>query len=291
MKGDVLTRLGEQLVSGSLTDEALLEKASDAGVELIRGDGVTSIEPTTSGITISTSGHTYTANAAALATGKLNLRGYPRPAGRMTAFKMCFELTAAARAMLAGRVQLFGFSGGDIGASLIEGNAATLCWLADPAFMRRKNGRWNAQLDALAKASPCMSDLLSGAKPLFERPATTAAIPYGFKRRQPISVHLYPVGDQLSVIPSFTGDGTSIALSSGIEAAKALLRAETAGNFQQIFLRRLAPQVLWAIAIDVAFKSGVSRYIGVAAIGLFPAIATQLTRLTRLTDTAKPQTG
>ena len=268
-------------------DEALLHRAIDVGVELIRGEGVNAIEPIPSGISISTnSGRTYVAKAAALATGKLNLRGYPRPAGKLAAFKMSFELTAAASTMLHRRVQLFGYQGGYIGASLIEGGASTLCWLADPAFMRRTKGRWQLQLGELAKASPYMGDLLSGAKPLFDRPATTAAIPYGFRRRKPISANLFPLGDQLAVIPSFTGDGTSIALSSGIEAATAILEGRTAGDFQHRSLRRLAPQFRWASAIDLAFKSEISRAIGVAAIGVFPALATQLTKLTRLAEPA-----
>jgi len=265
-------------------DEALLLKAGDAGVDLIRGDGVTSLEPSPSGIAICTGNATCTARAAALATGKFNLRGLSRPTGKLTAFKMSFELDAGARGMLDGRVQLFGYPGGYIGACLIEGGASTLCWLADPAFMRRSNGRWQAQLDELAKTSPHMGDLLSGATPLFDKPATTAAIPYGFRRREVIDERLYPLGDQLAVIPSFTGDGTSIALSSGIEAAQALLHGNTAGRFQQAFLRRLAPQFRWANAIDIAFKSEISRRIGVAAIGRFPALATQLTKLTRLAD-------
>jgi flavin-dependent dehydrogenase len=271
-------------VSRLALDEALLRKAGDLGVELIRGDGVTSVEHGPSGVAVSAGGKTYTAKAAALATGKHNLRGYQRPNGKMAAFKMSFELTAAANAMLSRRVQLFGFEGGYIGASLIENGAATLCWVADPTFMSRTNGRWRAQLDILAKASAYMGDLLSGAKPLFERPATTATIPYGFRRRDAIGANFFPVGDQLSVIPSFTGDGTSIALSSGAEAAKAFLRGEAAESFQRAFLRRLAPQFRWANAIDIAFKSGVSRFIGVAAVGLFPGLATQLTRLTRLAD-------
>lgn len=266
-------------------DEALLQKAGDEGVELIRGDSVTALEPAPSGMTISIGSKTLTASAAALATGKLNLRGFPRSAGTLTAFKMSFELSPAARAMLDRHVQLFGYAGGYIGACLIEDGASTFCWLADPAFMRRTNGRWQAQLDELAAMSPYMGDLLNGAKPLFERPATTTAIPYGFRRFEAIDARLYPLGDQLSVIPSFTGDGTSIALSSGIEAAKALLRGEPAGNFQQDFLRHLTPQFRWAKVIDIAFKSALSRSIGVTAIGLFPVLATQLTKLTRLADT------
>lgn len=271
-------------VSRLALDEALLQKAADLGIELIRGDSVTSVEQAPSGIAVSVGGKTYTAKAAALATGKHNLRGYPRPNGTMAAFKMSFELTAAANALLSRRVQLSGFEGGYIGASLIEDGAATLCWVADPTFMSRTNGRWQAQLDGLAKASPYVGDLLSGAKPLFGQPATTAAIPYGFRRRNAVGASFFPVGDQLSVIPSFTGNGTSIALSSGVAAAKAFLRGEAAESFQHAFLRRLAPQFRWANAIDIAFKSGVSRFIGVAAIGLFPALATQLTRLTRLAD-------
>lgn len=272
-------------------DEALLEKTANAGAEIIRGRSVTSLETGPDGITIRAGETSCTAGAAALATGKLNLRGFPRLAGKLTAFKMSFELTGLARAMLDQHVQLFGYAGGYIGACLIENGASTLCWLADSSFMRRTNGRWQAQLDELARMSPYMGDLLSGAKPLFDKPATTAAIPYGFQRRQSVSPRLYPLGDQLSVIPSFTGDGTSIALSSGMEAAEAFLCNKSAAEFQTQFLRRLAPQFRWANAIDLAFKSNLSRRIGVATIGVFPGLATQLTRLTRLADIPDARTA
>jgi menaquinone-9 beta-reductase len=40
-----------------------------------------------------------------------------------------------------------------------------------------------------------------------------------------ISDAIYPLGDQLVVIPSYTGDGTSIALHTDMAAARALFSA------------------------------------------------------------------
>jgi flavin-dependent dehydrogenase len=55
-----------------------------------------------------------------------------------------------------------------------------------------------------------------------------AAIPYGYLRRQSIAPNLCPLGDQLAVIPSFTGDGIAIALYSGVAAARAFLAGQQA---------------------------------------------------------------
>src|ERR1700704_5516510 len=68
---------------------------------------------------------------------------------------------------------------------------------------------------SLHRASATMPELL----PL----AATGAIPYGFMRAQPIAPEVFPVGDQLAAVPSFTGDGMAIALYRGRAAARALL--------------------------------------------------------------------
>jgi menaquinone-9 beta-reductase len=69
----------------------------------------------------------------------------------------------------------------------------------------------------------------------FARPAATGAIPYGFMRAQPIAPEVFPVGDQLAAVPSFTGDGMAIALYSGRAAARALL--QSAATYQRELIR------------------------------------------------------
>jgi len=68
-----------------------------------------------------------------------------------------------------------------------------------------------------------------------------------------ISDAVYPLGDQLVVIPSYTGDGTSIALHTGMSAAQAVLDGRSAGEFQARAIAKLKPQIAWAKVANVAF--------------------------------------
>lgn len=265
-------------------DESLLNEARRAGAEIIRGKGASALEPGPRHVTIQIGGRALTAQWVALATGKHNFRGLQRPGGGPTAFKMSFELSASAVRSLLGVVQLVSYRGGYIGACNIECGAATLCWLADKSFMQRTQGRWSTQLDELARKSPYLCDLLVNAKPLAEKPATISAIPIGYIRHNEIEARVFPIGDQIAVIPSFTGDGTSIALLSGIAAAQAVVTGQRAGQFQDAFHARLRGQFRWARAIDLSFRSPLARFLSVGAVAAFPGLATGLTRLTRLSN-------
>jgi len=95
---------------------------------------------------------------------------------------------------------------------------------------------------------------------------------------------IFSVGDQIAVIPSFTGDGTSIAISSGWAAAEAVLGDLPADHYHRNYLRHLTAQFRWASAIELTFKSAITRQLSVAAIAAVPGLATLMTRLTRLPD-------
>ncbi len=224
---------------------------------------------------------------AALATGKHNLRGWPRRQGAMTAYKISLALSGPAARALAGIVQLVSYRGGYIGACSVEDGNATICWLMDPAAIRAVGSDWTAQLDHLARQSSAIGDLLSGARFLSARPAAVASIPYGYTRRTAIAPNVYAVGDQLCVIPSFTGDGTSLALSSGLAAAHAVLQGAPAHAFQSAFLARTRTQLRWAKAVDATFKSAPARTLSVAATAALPWLTQLVARLTRLKGVAE----
>jgi flavin-dependent dehydrogenase len=97
-----------------------------------------------------------------------------------------------------------------------------------------------------------------------------AAIPYGFLRREVISDAVYPLGDQLVVIPSYTGDGTSIALHTGIEAARAVLSGQPAGVFQAKTIAKLKPQIAWAKVANVAFVNATAQRVTAAVARVAP---------------------
>jgi flavin-dependent dehydrogenase len=263
-------------------DEALLAKAEAAGVEVIRGETVTALEPAGDGVRVRTGRRVLTARSAALATGKHNVRGWPRRRSEMTAYKISLSLSPLAARALDGVVQLVSYRGGYIGACGIEDGNATLCWLVDASAMRTVGPDWRAQLRDLARQSSAVGDLIAGARFLSCTPAAVAGIPYGYTRPAAIAPNVYALGDQLCVIPSFTGDGTSLALLSGITAARAILEGVPASRFQTAFLARTHSQLMWANAVDTTFKSWPGRALSVAATAALPWLARLAASLTRV---------
>jgi len=263
-------------------DEALLAKAQAAGVEVLRGEGASALEPDGGHVRVRVGAKVLRARCAALATGKHNVRGFPRGPGAMTAYKIQFVPTRAASRALDNAVQLVSYRGGYIGACKVEDGQVTICWLMDPPALRELGSDWRAHLDRLARQSPALGDLLSGARFVSVRPATVSAIPYGYVRRAVIAPNVLPLGDQLCVIPSFTGDGTSLALSSGLEAARTILSGETAVEFQRAFAQRIRAQLFWAQTVDASFKWGATRGLGVGAVAALPSLARHIARATRV---------
>ncbi len=263
-------------------DEALIRAAGEAGAEVVRGVSVTAMRVDDGVASVTTDGAGHAARHLALATGKHNLRGWPRTPGAVSGFKIQLGLGTAARADLAGRVYLTLFDGGYVGACLVEGDLATLCWQIDTEALKRIGPDWRAQLDAFSRQSPGLGDLLAGAKPASEKPATISNLPFGYVRREGIAPGVFPVGDQMAVIPAFTGDGTSIALASGISAARAVLAGETATVFQQRFAGALSRQFALARVVNATLRARATRRLTVAAVRALPQLATTLARATRL---------
>jgi flavin-dependent dehydrogenase len=267
--------------SRSALDGALLDAAQDSGAEVLRGVTATGLEADGTGVTVRIGKHSLQARVAALATGKHNVRGWPRRRRRLTAFKIVIEPTAAARSILDGIVQLTGYRGGYAGACLIENGAVSICWLADAPLMDETGGDWRRQLAMISDRSPLFGDLIAGGKHLLPEPVAISEIPFGYMRRDAIAENVYAVGDQLAVIPSFTGDGMSLALTSGRRAARAVIAGEAASAFQCDHLRRIGSQFRWAAMANLAFSTAAARDVSVAALKIAPHLATIIAHLTR----------
>ena len=263
-------------------DEALLASAADAGAEIVRGARATGLHPDGAVSRVETDRGRFRARSVALATGKHNLRGWQRSAGTVTGFKISLAMTPAARARLEGRVQLVLFAGGHVGACMINGEVATLCWQIESDRLKALGADWREHLAFFARQSPLVGELLSGAEATSPRPATVSSLPFGYVRREAIGEAVYPLGDQIAVIPSFTGDGTAIALASGIMAARTVLAGGSAPDYQRAFLGGLGRQFALAKAISRTFRSGIMRQISVRTASWLPAIATGVARATRL---------
>lgn len=268
-------------------DEALLARAAACGVDVIRGIKATALRLEDGAATVTTERATFRGKAAALATGKHNLRGRPRAAGGITAFKMQFSLGRRARTDLDGRVALAIFDGGHIGACLTGEDLATICWQIDTGKLAAFGPDWRAQLATIARRSSAFGRLLDDARPIRPKPAAVSNLPFGYVRRAPIGENVYPLGDQMAVVPSFTGDGTALALSSGILAARAVLDGKSAPAYQAAFADRLRPQFAVASAVSRVMRSGLGRSIGIGAVRAIPSAIATLARATRHRDPAQ----
>jgi flavin-dependent dehydrogenase len=126
---------------------------------------------------------------------------------------------------------------------------------------------------------------LGGAEPLLDKPITITHIPYGYIRRS-TEDGLYCVGDQAAVIPSFTGDGISIALHTARCAASAYLAAEPAPVFQRELRSAMLPQMRLAEVAANGLNNALSRAVLPFCLRVWPGAMRVTARLTRVTQAA-----
>ena len=270
-------------------DPALLCAAEAAGVTVERGIAVKTLTKNGDGWHVGRSeGGDLTAGDVVLATGKHDLRGFVRPPGPqsdLVGMKMYWRLGQEQTAALTGHVELLLHRGGYTGLELVEGGAANLCCLVQRKVLTQIGG-WDGLLALVRESSPHARERLAGADPLLPKPLAISGIPYGFVRRQAAGPRLWAVGDQAAVIPSFTGDGMSIALYSGVRAAESLLAGQTAEVYQRDLHATVRPQVGRATALSRALLYGVVRQVLATTAPLWPPALRWAATATRLPSTA-----
>jgi flavin-dependent dehydrogenase len=182
------------------------------------------------------------------------VNGHPRSGGRqndLVAFKMYFRLAPAQQEALAHCVELILFPGGYTGLQLVEDGTANLCLLVTRKKLRDCGGQWAALLHHMMHRSDYLAQRLEGSEPLLEKPLAISSIPYGLLQSRATD-GLWRLGDQAAVIPSFSGDGMSIALHSAHLAAQVYLSGGTAASFQPRLYQELRRSVATATAISRA---------------------------------------
>ncbi len=232
-------------------DAELLRLAEDTGAQVRRGCAIENLVPTGSGWRAGlASGETITAESVFLASGKHDVRGHPRAAGKqqgMVAFKMYWRLHPAEARSLGQAVELITYRGGYAGLQPVEEGIANLCCLIHSDELRLI-GKWQDLVTYMVQQSPHLGSRLQNAEPLLEKPLTIASLPYGFVRQA--SAGLWYLGDQAVVIPSFTGDGTSLALHTGMLSAQMYLRGQSAHSYQQTVAKQVRRQVAVATLVS-----------------------------------------
>lgn len=269
-------------ISRFLLDETLLKCAERVGVRINYATNVEALQPESQDrVRVRTSRGTLSCRAAALASGKHNLRGLARPNGPMLGFKIHLAPSETVRAKLTGIVHLIAFTGGYLGLCLIEHGILSMAWTIGAETLRSVGSSWRDQASYFAKQSPLFSEIFDGSQPIWNKPLAVSGLPYGFMRSEPIAPTIYPVGDQLAVIPSFAGDGTALALASGITAAQAILEGKSAIAFQRHMITNYRRQFRNAAALDVVIGNAILRRIGMAGAQVLPSMMTMLVSATR----------
>jgi len=270
-------------------DEALLHAAAQHGAQIRRGENVRGVATTSGGFTIRTAGgQVLSAEAVFLATGKHDLRELmrPRAADGLLGLKMYFELAPDQRAALEGCIELMLLNGGYAGLQLVEQDRAVLCMLV-PAARYVRNGRnWDRLLTELGTEVPLLRQRLAGAVPCLAQPLAIAGMPYGHLHRPPRNAPpgLFRLGDQACVVPSLAGDGVAIALSSGMAAAAAWLRGDSAGRYHADLVTRAGGPLRFASLIHAACRVPAAQRLLAAACRSWPGtlrLAASLTRVAR----------
>jgi flavin-dependent dehydrogenase len=266
-------------------DEALIGAAAHSGAVVRRGMAVRAAEEPRS-VRLD-SGEMIEADALLLATGKHELRGLARPrqvvaADPVVGFRTALPPSPDLRQALEGVIELHLFDGGYAGLLLQDDGSANLCVSVARDRLSRAGGI-EGLIAELSGELPCLgSRLHETAAPGWE---AIAGIPYGW-RAPATEPGLFRLGDQAAVIASLAGDGIAIALTSGIEAASALLRhgPDGAEAFQRSFSRRTARPLAVASALRRAAENGRTRRPLLRLLSMAPSLARLAARLTRISD-------
>jgi flavin-dependent dehydrogenase len=266
-------------------DTALIAEAIAAGVRVERGRSVQSLSRTTADVWQATldDGTTRDASTVFLATGKHDLRGHARPKDpqQWVAFKMYFRLTPAQTSELADASELMLYPGGYGGIQPVEGGIANVCCVVQQRHLARVSHRWEGFLAQIQQDCPHLAMRLAGAEPLLPKPIAVTHIPYGFIRRTTEN-GLYCIGDQAAVIPSFTGDGISIALHTARCAATAYLAGVPAPVFQARLRSALLFQMRLAEFAADGLNNSLARAVLPFCLRVWPGVMRVTARLTRV---------
>jgi flavin-dependent dehydrogenase len=222
-------------------DSWLLARAARAGAQVVLGAHVrgASWDPARKHFELRADGRTFTTQALFLGTGKHALGDvHGRQAhdgGGLVGLKLDVTALPAALARdYTDTLELFFFDRGYGGVARVGPDRLTLCLVVQRARARDWPRTAQGLLERLADEAPRLRALLQ-ATPASDRPLAIAPLPYGhLEPAMDDGDHgdhappLFALGDQFAVLPSLSGTGIGLALSTGPLAAKAW----TAGGAQ-----------------------------------------------------------
>jgi flavin-dependent dehydrogenase len=264
-------------------DEALLSRAEERGCKVQCGSFVEQLNiQDNRWFAQLRGGESVCAHTVFLANGKHDIRGWERAhtdQGDLVAFKLHWQLDPAQTERLRDFIELFLFPRGYGGLSLVERDVANLCLVVRQAELRRIGG-WQELLASVLDDNRHLKQRLQGAKALWDRPLAISSIPYGHLAGQPFGI--WCVGDQAAVIPSFTGDGMSIALHSAALATEMYLAGESAEQYNHRLHAQLSRGMSLATLLSRSMVTKAGRSLVPFGLSLFPKSMRWIAASTRI---------
>jgi flavin-dependent dehydrogenase len=234
-------------------------------------------------------GAAFCAKTLFLATGKHDLHSLRRrisTAPDLVGVKCHLRLSPAQQEALSGHVEIVLLRRGYAGLQMVEQGMANLCLLVSRAQFVQAGGTGQAVIDSLQRSEPHLARRLANSAALSPRPLTIARVPYGFvfapSRGDP--KNLFRLGDQMGVIPSFTGDGMSIALHSAFVAASSFLAGMSAEQYHRRMRSDIWRQIKLADALYRVSTSPLARSLLMRLAGRCPGYLRVVARLTRVQE-------
>ena len=269
-------------------DECLLAKAAVAGACVRRGVHVEAVNRTGTRWSVSLrGGQTLESTTVFLATGKHDLRGRERGIGTqndLVGLKLHLKLSASHTERLRGVMDLFLFDSGYGGLALIEDDVANLCLVIRSSRFRQLQG-WHKVLASILNEIPSLNLRLNDGSPAWPKPLAVSPIPYGYLARQAPD-DLWRLGDQIAVIPSFTGDGMSIAMHSAALAAEMCIAGKTAQAYARCLTGQLGPAMRLASVLSRAAVTSAGRMIAPVFLRCVPGAMRSIATATRIPERA-----
>jgi menaquinone-9 beta-reductase len=291
MRGDKVAATQLPFLALSLSrrrlDDAMLSHAGASGVELRRGVTVAGLAQEGSRWHVELAGSDPVfAGTVFLATGKHDLRGWQRSGGSQNnfiGFKLHFELTPTQKERLADHIDMALFDGGYAGLEPVEDGKANLCLVVTKSRFAHYGKNWGKLLGALLRMTPPLAERLAGAKPCWPRPLSIFGIPYGFVYRDKPDAPpgLYRLGDQMAVIPSFSGDGMAIALHTAFRGVESHFH-DDASSYHRRARAELLPQIRRAALLSKMVEFPLAQAFMVSMCSRAPKLMAGIATGTRL---------
>lgn len=210
-------------------DQTLKERAEQAGAVMFLGCAVRGFTRLRGRFAVETSEGLFKARSIFLATGKHDVNGHARRfSGRSSwvGLKVHVRLRNDHARALAKKIVLYGLDGGYGGISAVEDGLANVCCIVPSSVCKALGRRWAPLVKYLRRSQRWLNTILDQSTAVTDV-MSVAPIPYGYlhvpaaAHREGEEGHVYVLGDQCAVIPSWTGNGVAVALLTGKAAAHA----------------------------------------------------------------------